>query len=319
MKKVTHRYGMMIALIMLLFFSSGSALAETPEATAIVSPAPQTTVSSMMMVVGTANFKKFLRYEIFLSGGGNMIWAASGYSPVMNGNLARLDPRVFANGTYQLVIRQVRTDSNYTDYMGPTFTINNPLGSPLPYYPEIEPSFLYAVADKAVLRVRNCSGMDIDFDYNSPTPFHSSGDARVNAKKSDKSICTFMDAPLIPGEYRGTLSELGVSGIGYQFQAEAGKVYQLVYNGANAGAYRFILEETKADSRATADMVTTTAAATVAKPAENTAAATKTEAVLPQSGATTLSPATIALVALAFAIFIILGGFMALQRGRRLV
>ena len=168
----------LIGVVVMLFLALGistDALAQSGETAGVTSPAGGASVSGIITVTGTVDFPDFQKYEIYLKTGTQLVWAATVYAPVINGNLARLDTRTFPDGAYQLVIRQVRTDSNYTEFMGPTFIIENNLGAPLPY-PEVEPGFLYAPVTGALARIRNCSGSDLKFDYNSPDGFCSADD-----------------------------------------------------------------------------------------------------------------------------------------------
>ncbi|MDM8527510.1 hypothetical protein QUF58_04790 [Anaerolineales bacterium HSG24] len=335
MKKVMRNYNLIVMAGLLYFLILGQALADDPQMVSVVQPRANDTVSSLTMVAGSADFPDFERYEVFLNGGGNMIWAASGYVPIVNGNLARLDPRVFTDGTYQIVIRQVRTDSNYTDYIGPTITIDNPFDTPLPYYPEVAPSILYAPDDRAMLRVENCSGHDLNFDYHGPTNFSTADNSRMPAKK-EGSICTFFDAALTPGKYRGTAHIDGGNSSNYQFDASVGNVYKITYNGPDSGHYELIVAEIEADiagnklmGGGTTPVTTDTDEPTVIDAndsstdmtQDSSATVTKAESdVLPASGGdpAPTSSITYLFLAVLFMGLIIIGGVVALQRGRRL-
>ncbi len=322
MKKYISRCMVIIATVAILLLrpnNQGQVLAETPTVS-ITSPAEQATVSSLAVIVGTVDFADFLKYEIFLQGGGNMIWAAVGYSPVTNGNLARLDPRTFADGTYRMIVRQVRKDSNYTDFTGPTFKIDNPLNAPLPYYPEVEPNFLYPAAGKAIARFRNCTGSNIELDYGSPTPFLSSGQIKLAGKK-EGVICAFADIMLLPGEYRGTARE-GNNATGYGFMAEAGKVYQLLYNGTAVGKFNITVETIKGDDKTgKASSLVQTAVVTPTLSVSNAsvvapAAPVAEKKVLPESGQEIISQTPFVLEGMAFILFMVVTGVIAIYRGR---
>ncbi|MDM8521546.1 hypothetical protein QUF64_15990 [Anaerolineales bacterium HSG6] len=339
MKKVTRNYSLIVMVGLLYFLIWGQALADDPQMVSVAQPRANDTVSSLTMVAGSADFSEFERYEIFLNGGGDMVWVASGYAPIVNGNLARLDPRVFIDGTYQIVIRQVRTDSNYTDHAGPTITIDNPFDAPLPYYPEIASSILRAPTDRALLRVENCSGHDLNFDYHGPTNFSTADDSRMPARK-EGSICTFFDAALSPGEYRGTAHIDGGNSNSYQFDAEAGKVYKITYNGPDSGHYQLIVAEIESDTDGVELMGGGTAPVTsdtsdqptvidanedvsTDMATDDSIAVTEAESeadVLPTSGGDPVpaSSTTYLLLAILFMGLIVVGGVVALQRGRRL-
>ncbi|MEM7034807.1 MAG: LPXTG cell wall anchor domain-containing protein, partial [Chloroflexota bacterium] len=186
--------------------------------------------------------------EFFLDNGKNLVWVGNAYHTVDNGNLVRLDPRVFVSGTYQLLVRQVNKDFNYTDMVGPTITIDNPKDAPLPYYPEIEPSMLYPSEDFAIVRVRNCTGEDFNYDYTSPEDFKSAGDSTLPGKPEGYSVCPFHDLALVPGEYRGTGQGGGqIKGVPINFTVDEWHVYELIYNGPVAGGDQVFFQEVPAD------------------------------------------------------------------------
>ena len=206
------------------------------------------TISALTVLEGTITFPDFLKYEIFLQSGNSLIWVANSHGRVINGSLARLDPRSFQSGSYQLVVRKVNSDSNYTDELGPTITIDNPNGSPAPYYLEVEPSFLYPSEQFAVLRVRNCTGEDFNFDYTSPDGFKSAGDATLPGKPTGETICVFQDIALIPGEYRGTGQGGGqTEGAPFTIVVDEWMTFELLYNGPGAGHNMIIAQQVPFD------------------------------------------------------------------------
>jgi hypothetical protein len=289
------------AFVLLLAAGSGQILAQEAETIQITYPAPDQTVSGLITLAGSVTFSDFLKYEVFLKRGQELIWAATVYSPVIDGNLARLDTRTFIDGTYQLVIRQVHTDSQYTDYTGPSFTISNSLGAPRPF-PEVEPNFLYPVEGKALVRVRNCSGEDFSFDYGSPeSAGRESGQLNLPPKPED-TICPFSDIALQPGEYRGTgKGGSQTEAVTYSLMAEAGKIYQIIYNGPGAGANELYIGPIDGDEPALSDTdetVTTEPAtedvSTIATPVVATGAAPAVDMVVasPPTPAPTLAPST---------------------------
>jgi hypothetical protein len=334
MKKFTQGYTITIVAVIMLLLSWGQALADDPQMISVAQPRANDVVSSLTIVAGSVDFPNFERYEIFLQGGDNMIWAASGYTPVVNGNLARLDPRVFSDGTYQLIIRQVRIDSNYSDYTGPVFVIDNPLDAPLAYYPEIEPTILHARSDKAILRVKNCSGQDLNFDYNGPSHFVAADASRIKARR-EGAICTFYDAALTPGEYRGTVGIDSGKANTYELVAKAGKIYQIIYNGPESGKYELIVEEVQAADSQSSNMASNPPA-NLSKPSSsslnettdapavidaNNAPVSSNSEVLPTSGQAMTAPQTTIffIASISFILFIVLGGVLTFQRGRRLI
>lgn len=248
-KKHLRRLGLMLtAVVLALIITTAGVLAQR-EVVDVTSPAEGESVTGLITITGTVDFTDFQKYELFLKNEGQMLWAATAYAPVIDGNLARLDTKTFPDGAYQLIIRQVRTDSNYTEFPGPTFYIENSLGAPVPY-PELESSFLYSPVAGALARVRNCSGDRLEFNYNSPEGFCSGDDVWIPFKHADSSICPYVDILLKPCEYRGTARGQGApKGATYSFLAEAGKIYELTYPGGD----RIYIAEVEGDTRAETD------------------------------------------------------------------
>lgn len=237
-----------VSFLLTLVFGTGI-LAQGGGTILITSPTDQAVVSDVITVTGVIDFPNFLKYELFLKTGNELIWGATVYTPVINGDLAILDTKTFLDGTYQLIIRKVTSDSNYTDFTGPTFIIENNLGAPLPF-PEIESSPLYPPQSGALARVRNCSGNTLEFDYISPDGSCSAADLRVEPKLENSPTCPYVDVLLTPCEYRGTAIGLGEpKGATYSFVAEAGKIYELTYPGGD----RLFIGEAQAHSQTGSD------------------------------------------------------------------
>ena len=351
-----------MALLLLAGISGATVFAQeleppTPhlETISITSPAEGETVSGIITVTGTVDFPDFVKYELFLKTGEQLLWGATVYAPVINGNLAFLDTKSFADGTYQLVTRQVQSDSNYSDFFGPTITIENGLGSP--QKPEVESSPLYPPVAGALLRVRNCSGFNSEFDFVSPQGFCSHGNLWIKAKLQEMPLCTSVDILLIPDcEYRGTLfSEDGQGqGANYQFVAELGKIYELNYPGGR----QFFLAEIRGDARAETDtggldikdpvrieslmsvagrpvaeapisvapapasIPATTEApeqapAPAAAPTDSSSESAEPEALLPVSGGANETAMPFAMVATGLILLMVVGGVVAIYRGKQ--
>ena len=156
-------------VVLLLFAVTGSALAQS-EVVEVTSPAEGASVAGVIDVTGTVAFPDFMKYEVFLKGNGELLWAATVYAPVANGTLAMIDTRIYPDGIYQMLIRTVKTDSNYNEYVGTNVVIENNLGAPLPF-PEVVSSPLYTPVAGALTRFVNCSGDDIQVDYTAPPAF----------------------------------------------------------------------------------------------------------------------------------------------------
>jgi len=224
--------------------------AQGPEVVFVTSPGEGETVSDIITVTGAVDFWDFQKYDLFLKTGDSLVWGATGYAPVINGNLARLDTKIFVDGTYQVLIRLVRNDSNYTEFAGPMITIANNLGAPLPH-PEIDSSLLYPpLSNKAIIRIRNCSGRNIEFDYVGITGGCSHDNLWIMAKTEDMPLCTTEDALVNPCTYRGTaVGEGEERGATYELVADGGKIYTAEY----AGEGRLFLNEIPGDERAETD------------------------------------------------------------------
>ncbi len=279
-------------------------------------PAEGETLSGLVTITGAIDFNDFTKYDIFLKTGDNLAWVATGYAPVINGNLARLDTRLFLDGTYQLVIRQVNSDSNYTDYFGPTITLTNGLGSPAES-PEIESSFLYSPVDGALFRVRNCGGNNLEFDYKSKQGFCSAQDLWIMFKPDDHPFCPSMDVLLIPCPYEGSAIGQGEPvGATYSFDAEAGKIYEFTY----AGNGRFFLGEVEGDERASTDtggLPRVDDAPVSNKTQTSTSPASSSqspESLLPVSGQSRTSSLPFIGAGIGLILFLIAGGIVALRK-----
>ena len=250
--KKSLRYIATIAILAITCFvivnRSDRVYAEEPDSTYITSPLPDETLSGLVTITGAADFEDFLKYEIFLKQEDQMSWAATVYAPVINGILAWIDTRTFLDGTYEIVIRQVKSNSNYTDVVGPSITIEN--GASPRMYPEIDSSPLYPVEGSSLIRLRNCSGRNLEFDYHSPDAFCSGGDVWLMPKEADADYCPAIDLVLIPCEYRGTAIGMGAQvGSNYEFDFEAGKVYEINFPGGD----RLFIAEIEGDERASTD------------------------------------------------------------------
>ncbi|GAB4423469.1 MAG: hypothetical protein Kow0031_01960 [Anaerolineae bacterium] len=343
MKQTSNRYLMLALLAAALLVSviaSPPISAQGTDGVVITSPASGETVSDVVVVTGAVDFPDFLKYDFFLKVGDNMIWIATGYSPVINGNLLRLDTKTLADGGYQVVVRKVTSDSNYTDVMGPSFTVNNGQTAPNPFS-EVEATFLYPAPGKATLRARNCTGEDFFTDYNSPEGFKSSGEISL-APWGGEGVCPYADVALIPGEYRGTAKGgAQVEGLSFTFNAEAGKVYEMNYNGMAAGQSAIYIVEVEPDERASTDTgglspddptraqtesdmaggaamddkggsdAAMAPADTGAKPSD------AAQAVLPDTGQAATNSAPFAVVAVGLIALMLVGGLFAIKRGKQ--
>jgi hypothetical protein len=335
MKNHSWRLVAIVAILGMAFFiASSGVLAQDLEIVEITHPTEGLTVSGLITLTGTVDFPDFLKYEVFLQTDGGLVWAATVHAPVINGNLARLDTKAYPDGFYRVIIRTVKTDSNYSEYMGPSFLIENNLGAPLP--PEIESSFLYPPEAGALVRIKNCSGDNLEFDYHSAQGFCSADNLLIEFKDQYSPICPYVDLLLIPScEYQGTARGIGSpEGVGYTLAAEKGKIYELIY----VGDRQLYLAEIPGDERASTDTggldredparsqsLTEAASAPAdvsesAPPAADTSDTTEgeasedTEAMLPVSGQGRASNPSFIAVAIGLILFLVVAGVIAMRK-----
>lgn len=113
----------------------------------ITQPVAGSVLAGVVTVTGTAVDPNYLRYELAFRAldtavGTEATWIvfAEGDQPVVNGTLAVWDTTVgrainapvFPDGRYQLRLRVVRTDYNYTEYIITDLQIANSVATPTP-------------------------------------------------------------------------------------------------------------------------------------------------------------------------------------------
>jgi hypothetical protein len=115
-----------------------------PAANGVSQPESGALLAGQVVIQGTATDSNYLRYELaFLreaATDAGWIVFAEGDQPVVNGTLAIWDTTVgrainapvFPDGRYQLRLRVVRTDYNYTEYYVTNLTIANDEVTPTP-------------------------------------------------------------------------------------------------------------------------------------------------------------------------------------------
>ncbi len=330
-----------LVTVMLMLVMIGTAVAQSVETVYINSPTEGETLSGVITINGAADFPDFLKYEIFLKSGDNMLWVATGFSPVINGALARMDTKIFMDGSYQLLIRKVTSDSNYTDFVGPTITLANNLGAPRPHS-EVETNILYPPQNgQSVGRIRNCTGADMEFDYIGDDFGCSHGNLWIMPKLQDAAICPYQDVFLAPDcKYRGTAVTIADEvGATYEYDVIAGKVYEFEYVG---GGRLFITEGDGEDRTAsdvgglladdpiriaasgpqvvpaaeTSSSNESTASTTTSSTSDQQADAT-TDAVLPESGqAASQTNPYFMISGVILLLLMLTGGLLALRRGK---
>jgi len=290
---------------LLMLMAVGAATAQEMPNVAITSPTQGETVSGIVNVVGTVEFPDFQKYEIFYKMGDDLFWGATVYTPVENGILARLDTKVVADGAYQLIVRQVHSNSQYDDFAGPMITVNNDLEVPRPH-PEIHTSPLYPPFAGALARIENCSGVDLEFDYTGAEGGCSSAALWIMARDPNSPICETVDVLLIPCEYRGTAWGTGEERARtYSFIAEHGKIYEILYPGGD----QLFINEIPGDDPNPEGLPTPapTQAPIMSQPPQQQA--------LPVSGqAAPISAMPFGLVAAGLILLMVVGGVVAMRR-----
>jgi hypothetical protein len=204
------------------------------------------------------------------------------------------------------------------------------------------------------VRVRNCTGEGFFMDYHSPEGFKSSGEVSLEPWAGEGFVCPYADIALIPGEYRGTAKgEAQVEGVNYTLNSEAGKVYEMNYNGPAAGALQLYIAEIEPDERATTDTggldpddpartqpeediqaasVTAVEETTEMAEAEtgeesmaqetteesmSTSSDASSQEVLPESGQEAPTTAPFAVAAVGLIALMVIGGVFAIKRGKQ--
>ncbi len=328
MKRYPWHLLTMVVIVGLLLAAAGTVLAQGGDVVEITHPAEGESVSGVIDVTGTVDFPDFMKYELFLKGGGEMIWAVTVYAPVVNGKLATIDTRIYPDGRYQLLVRTVKSDSNYDEYVGANFLIENNLGAPQAY-PEIESSPLYAPVAGAVARFVNCSGDNLEVDYHSRAGYCSADDLWIPFKHQNSPTCPYVDVLLIPDcEYEGTARGEGQpEGVGYTFVAETGNVYKVIYPGDR----KLYVGEVEPEERAATDTggvdaddaahsqpemaADTSNSADTQQPVQDSdSSAEETQEMLPESGRGYETPASFVAAAVGVILFLLAAGVVALRK-----
>jgi hypothetical protein len=106
----------------------------------ITSPAPGSSVSGAVPIMGTAMIDPFQRYELYYkqepSGDDSYIYFDGNTRQVQNGQIGLWQTSDLAPGTYTLRMRVVKTDGNYSEHFAPNLSVNQQPSAPAP---EAEP------------------------------------------------------------------------------------------------------------------------------------------------------------------------------------
>ena len=102
----------------LTFANAGPAAIDFALPAGIVAPKSGSRVSGVVDIVGTIPSTDLLRWELSWSPSGREVWSylVGGEEPVSAQTIARLDLSQLPMGQYDLRLRVVRSDYNYTDY-----------------------------------------------------------------------------------------------------------------------------------------------------------------------------------------------------------
>jgi hypothetical protein len=140
---------MLLAALILINtgFSPQRAWAQTESG--ITSPAPGSTVSGAVPIIGTAVSESFDRYELAYkpepSSEEAYAYLGEGREQVVDDQLGVWQTDELAQGEYSLRMRVVRTDGNYTEYFVTNLTVGEEVEEPTPA-PEDTPTPLPATA-----------------------------------------------------------------------------------------------------------------------------------------------------------------------------
>lgn len=102
----------------LTFANAGGAKLDFTLPAGIVRPRSGATESGIVDIVGTVPAEELLRWELSWSASGRESWSylVGGEEPVLNQTIARLDLSQLPKGQYDIRLRVVRSDYNYSDY-----------------------------------------------------------------------------------------------------------------------------------------------------------------------------------------------------------
>lgn len=110
----------------------------------ISSPAPGSSVSGSVPVMGTAVGEPFARYELFYkqepSGDEGYVWFTGDTRQVNGGQLGVWQTGDLPPGTYTLRMRIVRPDGNYGEHFAPNISVNQSPPTPTPTETPDEPT-----------------------------------------------------------------------------------------------------------------------------------------------------------------------------------
>jgi hypothetical protein len=102
----------------------------------ITSPAPGSSVSGAVPIMGSAIIDPFQRYELYYkqepSGDDSYIYFDGNTRQVQNGQIGIWQTSDLTPGTYTLRMRVVKTDGNYSEHFAPNLSVNQQPSQPAP-------------------------------------------------------------------------------------------------------------------------------------------------------------------------------------------
>ncbi len=119
MRKGIIRWGILAVCSLIVLLPAGAVLAQQSEVI-ITSPAPNSEVSGVVAITGSASTSNFAFYKVEFGAGPNPnTWTLIGDThdtPMLNGQLETWDTTRLADGDYTLRLQAVKTDGNYDEF-----------------------------------------------------------------------------------------------------------------------------------------------------------------------------------------------------------
>ncbi|MCE5258826.1 MAG: hypothetical protein LLG44_07150 [Chloroflexi bacterium] len=145
MRKHIILWGTLVVFALLVLLPPRAAFAQQAEVM-ITSPAPNSEVSGVVAIMGSASTSNFSFFKVeFGAGSSPSSWTLIGdthANPIVNGQLETWDTSRLADGVYTLRLQAVKTDGNYDEYFvrGITVASNKPTVTPTGATPTRRPS-----------------------------------------------------------------------------------------------------------------------------------------------------------------------------------
>ncbi len=125
---LSTRLPFVIALVIVLSTWQHTQPIFAQSASGITSPAPGSSVSGAVPIIGTAAIDPFQRYELYYklepNGDDAYIYFDGNTRQVVNGQLGVWQTGSLSPGTYTIRLRVVKADGNYSEHFAPDLSIN---------------------------------------------------------------------------------------------------------------------------------------------------------------------------------------------------